>query len=193
MSWSFAHKRADFEVENLSVLRMGALALYPPEGERGFPAYPEKPHIVICKRKSGPPPSDIELYHSYWLISDRLKRLFESFDPSAFAFQTCDVTLRDGSPGPAYWLCDVVRVLEAFGEKTLQEIRQYREQTGNKYIGLMSGSKNLVFNEATIGTSRVFVTPYSPRTCFCDQVLKDACNAADLRGLAFHKCFPGRA
>src|SRR5262249_39108536 len=135
ISYSLAHKLADFEVENLEVLRGGALALDPPEGRRGFPVYPEKPRVVIGKRKSGPPPSDMELYHSYWLISDRLKSLFEAVDPPAFAFQACDVKLRDGSPGPVYWLCDVVRVLEAFGEPTLQDIQRYRESTGLRYRG----------------------------------------------------------
>src|SRR5215831_20781423 len=84
---SSAERRANFEVENLDVLRAGALALYPPEGRRGFPAYREKPRVVIGKRKNAFPPRDIERFHSYWLISDRLKVLFESIDPQAFAFQ----------------------------------------------------------------------------------------------------------
>jgi hypothetical protein len=71
VSYSLAHKLADFDVENLDVLRAGALALLPPEGRFGFPAYREKPRIVIGKKKSGPLPSDIELFHSYWLISDQ--------------------------------------------------------------------------------------------------------------------------
>jgi hypothetical protein len=124
ISWSYAHKLADFAVENLAVLRGSALALFPPAGRRGFPVYPEKPRVVIGKRKSGPPPSDIELFHSYWLVSGRLKLLFEATDLRAFAFQACDVKLRNGSPGPVYWLCDVIRVLDAFGEKTLDKIRR---------------------------------------------------------------------
>jgi hypothetical protein len=58
ISWSFLHARADFEVENLDVLLSsspkypggtGIGALYPPPGRRGFPEYPEKPHVVIGK------------------------------------------------------------------------------------------------------------------------------------------------
>jgi len=125
ISWSFFHGLADFEVENLDVLLRsspkypggtGTGAFYPPPGRFGFPNYPEKPHVVIGKRRKGPVPSDIELFHSYWLVSDRLKLLFESVDPFAFAFQACDVSLRDGARGPVYWLCDIIRVLEAFGE-----------------------------------------------------------------------------
>ncbi len=199
ISWSWRHKLADFEVENLDILlatsrasyppsSLGAHALYPPPGRQGFPAYPEKPRVVIGKRRSGPPPSDIELYDSYWLISDRLKSLFEKIDPSAFAFQACDVKLRDGSPGPVYWLCDVIRVLEAFGESTLQDIRRYRETTGLKYRGF-SGDKTLIFNETIIGDSHIFRTPYSSGNVFCDQVMKDACKEAGIKGIQFQSCF----
>jgi hypothetical protein len=187
VSYSLRHGLADFEVENLEVLRAGAGALYPPEGKQGFPVYPERPRVVIGKRKRGPPPSDIELYHSYWLVSDRLKLLFEAFDPPAFAFQACDVKLRDGSMGPVYWLCDVVRVLEPFAESTLREIEQYRERTGLRYRGFL-GDKTLVFNEALIGDSHIFRTPYSRGNVFCDQSLKDACKGAGIMGIAFHDC-----
>ena len=188
ISWSPHHGLADFEIENLAVLRGGAGALYPPEGERGFPVYPEKPRVVIGKRKSGPSPSDIELYHSYWLISDRLRSVFESVDPSAFAFQACDVKLRDGSAGPVYWLCDVVRVLEAFGDATLQDIQRYRQSTGLRYRGFLG--ERLVFNESIIGNSHIFRTPYSRNNVFCDQTMKDACKEAELKGVKFYDCSP---
>jgi hypothetical protein len=199
ISYSLRHKLADFEVENLEVLLAAsralhpasssrAYALYPPPERQGFPAYPEKPRVVIGKRRSGPPPSDIELYHSYWLISDRLKSLFEKIDPSAFAFQACDVKLRDGSPGPVYWLCDVVRVLEAFGERTLQDIQTYRERTGLTYRGFYGVRDALAFNESIIGDSHIFRTPYSRDDVFCDQSLKDACRAAGIKGVSFHDC-----
>jgi hypothetical protein len=188
ISYSLAHKLADFEVENLDVLLMGDLSLDPPAGKRGFPTYPEKPRVAIGKRKSGPPPSDIELYHSYWLVSDRLKSVFESVDRSAFAFQACDVTLRDGSPGPIYWLCDVVRVLEAFGPKTLEGIRLYQERTGFRYRGFID-DKNLSFDEQAIGEHHVFRTPYSLDDVFCDQVMVDACKNGGIKGVKFHKSF----
>jgi hypothetical protein len=201
ISYSFAHKLADFEIENLDVLLAtsralhppssgfsAAGALYPPPGRRGFPAYTEKPRVVIGKRKSGPPPSDIELYHSYWLISDRLKSVFEAVDPPAFAFQACDVKLRDGSPGPVYWLCDVVRVLEAFGEPTLQEIQRYRQRTGLRYRGFLIIRETLVFNESNIGNSHIFRTPYSYDDVFCDQTMKDACKTAGIKGVKFYDC-----
>lgn len=191
ISWSVFHGLADFEVENLEVLSPGGWPLCPPEGRQGFPAYPEKPRVVIGKRKKGPPPSDIELYHSYWLISDRLKSLFEAVDPSAFAFQACDVQLRDGSPGPTYWLCAVTRILKPFGEPTLQAIEKERQRTGTARVFLYSSTvlRSLQFDENIVGESHIFITLFGSEVRFCDQVMKDACKAAGIRGVRFVDCF----
>jgi Immunity protein family (Imm11) len=187
INFSTAHKLADFEIENIDVLLGGALTLDPPPGKRGFPVYPEKPRVVIGKRKSGPVPSDLEICESFWLISDRLKDVFESVDPSAFAFHPCDVRLRDGSAGPILWLCDVVRVLEAFGEQTLREVREYRRKTGFEFMGF-SGEKDVVFNESVVGDAHIFTTPYSYDDVFCDENMKEACKAASTKGVSFTKC-----
>ena len=198
MSGSYFHARADFDVENLDVLLTayraldpgsdrGIGALYPPPGRRGFPAYAQTPRVVIGRRGKGPPPSDIELYHSYWLVSDRFKSLFESVDPDAFAFQACEVALHDGSPGPVHWLCDVVRVLEAFDEATRQALRENR----NRFPALRN-ARALVFDEAAIGEARIFRTPQWLSDVFCDQGVKDACKAAGLKGVRFVDCTPQR-
>lgn len=79
-------------------------------------------------------------------------------------------------------MCDVVRVLEAFDESTVQEFR-----SGRKKAGLI-GDKTLVFNEAAIGDAHIFRTPHSPNV-FCDQVMKDACKAAGMKGVQFYDCF----
>lgn len=189
VSYSMLHKRADFEVENLQALLMGAPSLRPPQGRRGFPVYPEKPRIVIGKRQSGPLPSDIELYHFYWLISDLLKFIFEAVDPSAFVFQECDVFLRDGSPGPSYWLCDVVRIIEAFSDETSNALRGYRKRAGFNVSFSARNNDDLVFNESAVNGHHVFITPYSAAHVFCDQVLKDACREAGIKGISFEKLF----
>jgi hypothetical protein len=175
-------KMADFEIMNLDELLLGnAGALAPPQGRRGFPTYKEKPHLVIGivgDKKRAIPPSDIEPYHAYWLISDQMKALFETIDPQAFAFQACDVTYSDGSQGPAYWLCDVIRVLEAFDASTVA-----------KATGSFLGDTTLVFNETAIGNARIFRTRYSFLEVFCDQSLKDACKSAGIKGARFFPCF----
>jgi hypothetical protein len=104
ISYSLAHKLADFEVENLEVLSPDGGALRPPEGRQGFPVYPEKPRVVIGKRKSGPPPSDIELYHPYWLISDRLGTPYSLGD--VFCNQTMNDACKEaGIKGIKFYNC----------------------------------------------------------------------------------------
>lgn len=182
MSYGYREKRSDFDVENLDVLRGSALSLSPPKGRRGFPVYPENPIVVIGKlgKRKASPPTDIEFFHAYWLISDRLKRLFEELDPEAFAFQACDVWFADDSPGPAHWLCDVVRVLDAFDQSTADELRK------RPYLGLLG--RALAFNEAAIGSALVFCVP-NQLYIFADQGLKDACRQAGIKGTKFTPCF----
>jgi len=192
IGWSFLHGRADFDIENLetllSVTPESRGALIPPPGRRGFPTYPEKPRVVIGKRKKGPPPSDIEMFGDYWLVSDRLKVLFEALDASAFAFQSCDVLTSSGSAGPTYWLCDVVRVLEAFDEQTSQRLRQNRL----KFPSLRT-ARLLYFDAVAIGKAHIFRTPYWIPDIFCDQIVKDACKRAGIKGLRFVDCTPKTA
>jgi hypothetical protein len=177
-------RRANWEVDNLDVLSPDNGVLLPPKGRRGFPDYPEKPHLMIGKRKVGHPPRDMEEFHSYWLISHPLKVLFESIDPQAFAFQSRDVKLRDGSTGPVYWLCDVIRVLDAFGDVTLQEIRRHH--------GIFNPYKAAVFKEDIVRDSHIFRTPYSVAYVFCDQDLKDACRRERIKGIGFEDCINGQ-
>jgi hypothetical protein len=125
---------------------------------------------VIGRRGKGPLPIDLELFHSYWLISGRLRSLFACLDPQAFAFQACDVRLRDGAPGPELWLCDVIRVIEAFDEGTRQELSKDR----NRFPALRN-ARALMFDEATIGIALFSRTPQWPADVFCDQSVKDAC------------------
>jgi Protein of unknown function (DUF1629) len=181
IDYNVGERQQNWEFKNLAALRVGGKPLGSPAGKRGFPAYPEKPHLVIGKKR-GHPPRDIERFHSYWIISDRLKELFESIDERAFAFQACDVTSADGSTGPVYWLCDVIRVLEAFDQSTVEEIR-----SGRKMPAFL-GDKTLVFDEYVIGDSHIFRTPYSVNV-FCDQKLKEECKKSEIKGIRFVESF----
>jgi hypothetical protein len=113
---------------------------------------------------------------------------YYSIDASAFAFQACDVVFRDGSAGPRYWFCDVVRVLDAFAETTLHEIRSYRERTGLVNQSFIN-DKTLEFNENVIGNSHIFRTRYSFMDVFCDRLMKELCQNSNVKGVEFIKCF----
>jgi Protein of unknown function (DUF1629) len=93
----------------------------------------------------------------------------------------CDVRLSDGSPGPAYWLCDVVRILESFDQNTSDDLRKH------PYRGLL-GYYSLAFDEEAIGSAHIFCTPYAVNV-FVDQSVKDACLQAGMKGTKFVACF----
>jgi Immunity protein family (Imm11) len=175
-------RAAGDRIENKMTLTQGRGVLYPPIGARGFPAYSEPPRVLIDK-KFGRPLRDLEECNGYWLIPDRMKKVLESVDAEGFTFVECEVYLRGGEPGPRYWLCDVVRVLDAVDEEA-SRLRIYDEQDYKSY-SLMGGA-NLVFNEHVVGSAHIFRMAYLEPVVICDWALKEACKAAALKGIAFH-------
>ena len=155
------------------------LTVDPPTGDPN--QYPEKPHLVYSPTR-GDMPRDLEGWAGLWIVSERLKQVFEATDHEGFAFTACDFTLADGSPGPQYYLCNVVRTLDALNEEE-SEVRIKHEPSGRKIYSFRGGAR-LAFRAEVIGLSHVFRTPYS-RDVFCDALLRDACKAAGLTGLWF--------
>jgi hypothetical protein len=189
---SFDYNREGFPgypLENLEVLAPDERVLRPPSWQRGFPQYPEAPRFLFDK-KIGRQPQDLELFHSYWLVSDRTKTVFQTLDPAGFAFVACNVRLPHGDyDGPGYWLCDVIRVLDALDETQsrlkigIRDDKAYRD-FGKKYYS-MSGGAELAFREDAIGEAHVFRMEYLQAVVICDQVMKDACKGAGLKGIKF--------
>ena len=176
-------------LENLLSLAPDEKVLRAPSGRRGFPDYPEAPRFLL-DGKLGRLPQDLELFHGFWLVSDRTRSVFEAVDPAGFAFLACDVRVPRGDyDGPPYWLCDVIRVLDALDEARsrlkigIREDARY-EDFGKKYYSLAGGGE-LVFREDAIGDAHVFRMQYLHRTVICDQTMKDTCKAAGLKGIKF--------
>jgi hypothetical protein len=176
-------------LENLLSLAPDEKVLRPPSGRRGFPDYPEAPRFLFDKKR-GRWPLDLELFHAYWLVSDRTRSVFEAADSAGFAFLACDVRLPRGDyDGPRYWLCDVIRVLDALDEARSRLKIRIREDErhidfGKKYYSLV-GRAELVFRDNAIGDAHVFRMAYMDGTIICDQTMKDAGKAAGLKGIRF--------
>ena len=175
--------RAGYRLENENVLLQGQRLLSPPTGRRGFPEFPEQPRFLF-DNKLGHFPRDMELCHSFWLISDRMKTVLETVDPEGFTFLRCEVRLPDGEPGPVSWLCDVLRILDAVDEAASRVKIKYLPQYNAKVYQLAGGA-NLVFREDVIGAAHVFRLAHLKSSVFCDQHIKDACKAAGLKGVSF--------
>jgi len=177
-------------LENRHVLAPDTGVLDPFPG-RGFPKYPEPPRFVFGGTRDRAP-RDLEMYHHYWLVSDRTKAVFESVDLAGFAFVACDIRLAKGQyDGPGYWLCDVVRVLDAVDEaqsRLLVGIRDdpnYRDFGKKYYSVVIEGGARLVFRDEVIASAHVFRMAYMEATVICDDVLKNACKEAGLAGIGF--------
>ncbi|PJG54226.1 hypothetical protein CVM73_15530 [Bradyrhizobium forestalis] len=173
----FSGGRPGFWVEDESIL--------PPYRVDRLPA--STPHVpYVFDKKVGSLPRDLEVCYHWWLISDRTKAVFERLDPEAFVFVPCDVRMPHGIyDGPKYWLCDVVRVLDALDESQSRLRIGIRNDVryidhGRKYYELSLGDK-LVFREAAIGNAHIFRMAYHDAGIICDQEFKDACKSAGLK------------
>jgi hypothetical protein len=167
------------EIANKAKLRApGTYRIKPPNGDPD--QYPERPHLVHMPNLGGLP-RDFEELASKWIVSEALKRVFESVDSDGFAFAACDFTLADGTPGPQYYFCNVVRILNALDEAASRLKIEIGDFVNGKYYD-RSGGASLVFKKDVIGSAHVFRTPFAP-TVFCDRVLQDAVIAADVKGV----------
>lgn len=115
----------------------------------------------------------------YWLVSQRLRNVMEAIDPGAFAFAATDYQLEDGSAGPAYFLCDVVRTLDALdGEASQLTIVASDDYEGGKYYRL-TGDVRLAFRRDVLAGAHVFKLPYSGFV-YCDRAFKSAVEQAGI-------------
>ena len=103
-------------------LNAGYLVITPTtESALGFPPSPK--HKPICTVETfapdgvtpspDVPPTDFRKEGDYWIVSDRLRRLLQAFDPDAFAF--IEIAMRWPKWGDARtaWLARIVRSVES--------------------------------------------------------------------------------
>lgn len=152
--------------------------LRPPEG--GFPPLRQIPQLEYDPRK-GKMPRDLEgIFSGYWLVSERLKKVFEEIDPLAFEFAECTFHLPDGSMGPTHFLCDVVRVLDAVDEDASRlNVEISDEFVNGKFYNLCGGAR-LAFHQSVVGSAHIFRVPYSGRLVVCDKAFRDAVRQAGI-------------
>ena len=166
-----------------ALCRPGMHTVDPPNGD---PAqYSERPHLVHVPTEGGLP-RDFEVYASIWIVSQALKDVFESVDAGGFAFAACDFTLADGSPGPQYYLCDVIRELDALDAAA----SQVKMTTDHDYIAGRDvpfysavGGGSLVFRKDALDGAHIFRQSSSGFFPICDRVMFDALERASLDGV----------
>lgn len=168
----------------------GEKAMFSP-GKRPDNPYPAIPRLEVKASRKSPKnvkfPRDLDSAAGFLLVSDRLKRIFETVDPQGFVFVACDFVLPDGTEGPRHYLCDVTRTIDALDEEasTLRIIVSDEYLNGKLYS--LAGFPKLSFKEDVVGSAHIFRTPYIGEI-FCDRTLRDAVVKADegrFRGIAF--------
>ncbi|MCP3476989.1 DUF1629 domain-containing protein [Bradyrhizobium sp. CCGUVB1N3] len=149
-----------------------------------------EPPCFVFDKSVGSRPGDLEQYYEFWLISDRTKVVFESIDPKGFSFVRCPVRVPRGVwDGPGYWLCEVLRVLDALDESRsrlkigIRDDPRYRD-FGRKFYEFFGGAK-LVFKEELVDDVHAFRMAHNESCIICDQEMKDACKLAGLKGILF--------
>lgn len=166
-----------------ALCRKGMHTVDPPNGDPS--QYPERPHLVHVPAEGGLP-RDFEVYASIWIVSQALKDVFDAVDAQAFAFAACDYTLADGTPGPQYYLCDVIRQLDALDAPASRvKVKVEHDFITDQDVPFYSiaGGASLVFKQQVVGGAHIFRQPNSGFDPICDRVMFDALNRAALDGV----------
>lgn len=141
----------------------------PPQG--GFPDLPETP--VLRQTRSGLGPNDLDSsFEGYWLVSRELKAVFEMMDADGFAFVRCEYRLHDDSVGPEFYLCDVVRVLDAIDDQASEVEILTEGFPSGKYYEIGMGAR-LAFKRDVIESAKVFRSPFNTSLVVCDRPFRD--------------------
>lgn len=164
-----------------ALLTLPSCIIRPREG--GIPPLAETPRLVHGPGRNRMPHDLAGSFSGYWLVSERLKNVFESIDPDAFAFAACDYVLPDGSKGPQFYLCDVVRSVAALErDKSNFRIKIARDHDANKDVEIISfsGGANLSFDQRAVAGAHVFRMAEKPSVIICDRVMYDATRKAGI-------------
>ena len=116
----------------------------------------------------------------FWVVSDRARSFFLASDPEAFRFHPLDIALDDGGPydGPRYWLCDVVRYLDALDHDRTQCVQS--EYPGMRFVEPSPFGKVYVRRDM-VGEAQIF-RPLLSHKIYCSGDFRDRFKASGLIG-----------
>ena len=117
-----------------------------------------------------------------WLVSDRLKAIFERLDPEACVFQRIDVDYSNfPQPGPGYWFCYFMRELDCVDEErsvlayydNIPEIKAYRHLI------------DVRMKAEAVGSAHAFRLKYATLKLIVDDVVVACLTAEKICGFEF--------
>jgi len=113
-----------------------------------------------------------------------MKNVLAKMDAEGQAFVRCEVRLEDGSESPPFWLCDIVRVIEAIDEERSRLRIEFDPNNGEKIYDLLGGA-SLVFRQDALGNAHIWRCQHLETPVICDESLREACRDAGLKGIRF--------
>ncbi|HAL22807.1 MAG TPA: hypothetical protein DCP40_08780 [Stenotrophomonas sp.] len=121
----------------------------------------------------GEMPRDLEGgFKGYWLVSEAFKNVLERVDPEGFEFKKCAFVSADFSADHAFFLCEVVRTLDAI-DQAASSVEVLVDGYPNGKFYDIAGGANLAFRKDVVAGSHVFRTPFTADV-YCDRVMRDA-------------------
>lgn len=151
----------------------------------GVPLEPQVPELLIDLRTGANPPSDFEPAPGQrWYVSERAKELFERIDPTAFDFRRAHTRLwteAGEADGPDYFVCDVVKFVDALDEEHSRIIVMGPMRTVS-----VRGDRNTFF-AARVNGHHAFRLMYSPNDMVCTDDFRAAVERAGLTNMRFEK------
>jgi hypothetical protein len=117
-----------------------------------------------------------------WLISDRVKPVFERLDRDACVFLRVNIDYSNfPQPGPDYWFCYFIRELDCVDEER-SAIAYYDNVPGIKAYENLADVK---MKPAAVGSAHAFRLKYAKMKLVVDDVVVDAMTAEKIRGFKF--------
>ncbi len=116
-----------------------------------------------------------------WLISDRLKLLYQKVDPEAFAFCKVDVDFSNfPDPSPDFWFAQMVRELDCVDEAN-SKINFQEGIEWKNYLALLE----VKIRPELVGNAHAFRLQYAVHTEIVDDVILDAIQSEKISGFEF--------
>lgn len=155
----------------------------------GFPPNMPKPVFILDKAFGRLPLTDGEgVGRDIWLISDKAKRAFESVDAEAFEFCKVETRLREKGverEGPEYWLCDLVRTIDALDEEKSKA--RVKWQTPDTKFVTLDYDHRAHFKRSVIRNNHIFRHKHSLVYPYCDETFRQAIDDANLTSFGFKR------
>ncbi len=119
--------------------------------------------------------------HTTWLISERLKNIFEQIDSAGFVFMKVEVDYSNfPEPGQDYWFMYMIRELDCVDEER-SEILYQKGIAWKNYLGLL----DVKMRPEAVGNAHAFRLKYARMELIVDDILVNAIRMPNIIGLVF--------